>query len=287
MKFSNITGRYAYITIEDVEYRVYIEEAGTGTPVLLQHTAGSDGRQWRHLLEDAELTKRYRFIAYDLPYHGKSVPPLTVRYWEEEYKLHKEWFMTFVVTLAREMKLVNPIYMGCSMGGHLAPDLALYHPGVFKAAIGVEATASSSGTDSLLKYFWHPEISNESKPAMMHTLCAPTAPEAFVRETIWCYSQGAPAVFKGDLNYYCIEHDLTQAAKKIDTSKTAVYILNGEYDWSGYAAGGQALAKDIKGAKWTLMAGLGHFPMCENPVQFKSYIVPILDEIVGKAAVSG
>lgn len=277
MKYADIVGRYAYITVEDVEYRVYIEEAGTGIPVILQHTAGSDGRQWRHLLEDEELTKRFRFIAHDLPYHGKSVPPLSERYWEEEYKLRKEWFMTFIVTLVREMELEQPIFMGCSMGGHLAPDLALYHPGVFRAAIGIEATASSAGVESLLKFLWHPQISNESKPAMMHTLCSPTAPEPFVRETIWCYSQGAPVVFKGDLNYYVVEHDLTEKAREIDTSKTALFILNGEYDWSGYAAGGEALAKDIKGASWTFMKGLGHFPMSEDPARFKSYIAPVLD----------
>ena len=75
-KFSPITGRYVHLTVQGVEYRVYFEEAGKGTPVLMQHTAGSDGRQWRHILEDEKLTSEFRFIAHDLPYHGKSLPPL-------------------------------------------------------------------------------------------------------------------------------------------------------------------------------------------------------------------
>ena len=45
----DIVGRYLYLTVSGVEYRVYYESAGTGVPVLMQHTAGSDGRQWRHL----------------------------------------------------------------------------------------------------------------------------------------------------------------------------------------------------------------------------------------------
>ena len=73
-RLSPITGRYLYLDLKGIEHRVYFEEAGQGIPVLLQHTAGSDGRQWRHLLEDSELTSRFRFIAYDLPYHGRSVP---------------------------------------------------------------------------------------------------------------------------------------------------------------------------------------------------------------------
>jgi hypothetical protein len=40
-----ITGGYVYLTVDDIEYRVYVEEAGVGIPLLLQHTAGSDGRQ--------------------------------------------------------------------------------------------------------------------------------------------------------------------------------------------------------------------------------------------------
>jgi pimeloyl-ACP methyl ester carboxylesterase len=39
------------------------------------HTAGSDGRQWRHLLADEELAKKFRIIAFDMPWHGKSNPP--------------------------------------------------------------------------------------------------------------------------------------------------------------------------------------------------------------------
>ena len=77
-KFSPITGRYVHVTVQGVEYRVYFEEAGKGTPVLMQHTAGTDGRQWRHILEDEKLTSQFRFVAHDLPYHGRSLPPLAM-----------------------------------------------------------------------------------------------------------------------------------------------------------------------------------------------------------------
>lgn len=44
-KFDKAVGRYVHLTIDDVEYRVYYEESGSGIPLLLQHTAGCDGRQ--------------------------------------------------------------------------------------------------------------------------------------------------------------------------------------------------------------------------------------------------
>jgi pimeloyl-ACP methyl ester carboxylesterase len=35
----------------------------------------------------------------------------------------------------------------------------------------------------------------------------------------------------------------------------------------------------IKGARVTVMRGLGHFPMSEHPAQFRGYLLPVLDDI--------
>jgi pimeloyl-ACP methyl ester carboxylesterase len=277
-RLADVTGRYVYLDVQEVEYRVYFEESGEGIPVVLQHTAGCDSRQWRHVLEDPDFTSRYRLIAPDVPFHGRSLPPESQEWWTEEYTLHQDFFLAFQVALVEALGLERPIYAGCSMGGHLAPDLALHHPGLFRAAIGIEAGLHSHGVERILPWLYHPRINNDSKPALMHTLCAPQSPERYKRETTYVYSQGAPAVFKGDLNYYVIEHDLTEDAKKIDTSQTALYILNGEYDWSAPPAAGEALAAEVNGATSIVMEGLGHFPMSENPEAFKKYFLPLLDQ---------
>jgi len=41
----------------------------------------------------------------------------------------------------------------------------------------------------------------------------------------------------------------------------------------------EQLARRIKGAKYTTMKGLGHFPMSEDPERFREYIMPVLREI--------
>ena len=114
---------------------------------------------------------------------------------------------------------------------------------------------------------------------MMQGLTSPTSPEEYRRETIWCYSQGAPVVFKGDLHYYCVDHNLVGKAQGIDTSKVAVYFLTGEYDWASPPAVSKKLAGEIKGAKFQEMKGLGHFPMCENYPSFRKFIIPVLRDI--------
>jgi pimeloyl-ACP methyl ester carboxylesterase len=276
-RFDAVSGRYVYLTIDGVQYRIYVEESGAGIPLLLQHTAGADGSQWRHLLNDAEVAARFHVIACDLPYHGKSLPPEGKAWWTEEYRLTKDFFMQVPVTLARELGLERPVFMGSSIGGHLAIDLALKHPDGFRAVIGLEAAMATPGGYANL---WHdPRIGNEFKASVMYGLMSPTSPETYRRETAWVYSQGAPPVFKGDLFYYSIDHDLTDTADQIDTVKTAVYILSGEYDWSSPPALGRALAERIPGARYQVMAGLGHFPMSEDPRRFKKYIWPVLQEI--------
>jgi pimeloyl-ACP methyl ester carboxylesterase len=277
-RMDTAVGRYVYLAIDGIEYRVYFEETGQGIPLLLQHTAGADARQWRHLLEDAGIQTHFRMIAYDLPYHAKSVPPAGVEWWKQEYRLTRDFFMKVPVTLAKTLELDRPVFMGCSIGGHLAADLACDYPGVFRAAISLEgALASPAKRD--LSYLHHPHVSNEFKAALMFGITSPTSPEAYRRETGWVYSQGAPAVFKGDLHYYTVEHDLTARAGEIDTKRTALYVLTGEYDWSSTPAMGQGLASAVPGATFRVMPGLGHFPMSEDPARFRSYILPVLDEI--------
>ena len=60
-----IVGRYVRLTIEGVPHRIAFEEARRGTPLVCVHTAGSDSRQFRHLMNDAAITRDWRVIAFD------------------------------------------------------------------------------------------------------------------------------------------------------------------------------------------------------------------------------
>ena len=86
IEFEPMTGRYFTLNSGGSEYRIYMEEAGSGIPLLCLHTAGSDSRQFRHLLADPDIISRFRVIAFDLPWHGKSNPP-------EDYEL-KDYKLT-------------------------------------------------------------------------------------------------------------------------------------------------------------------------------------------------
>jgi len=296
-KFEPTTGRYVYLDVQGTEYRVYFEESGPaggrGIPLVCQHTAGSDGKQWRQFLTDPEITGTYRVIVPDLPYHGKSLPPESVEWWAREYRLTKSFFIDFHLALKHALGLENPVFIGSSMGGHLAPDLALAHPDEYRAVIGLEAGLRSGiGTEEEIRsgwrYFRHPRVNGaERAAASMYCLNGPLSPEKYKREVAWTYSQGAPGVFAGDLNYYSIEHDLRDTAHLIDTSRCPVYILNGEYDPGTGIKEGEELVAKIKGATFIPMPGLGHFPMTEDFQAMKRFLMPVLREIAARPSGGG
>ena len=279
-RFDQATGRYAYLDLDGTEHRVYFEEAGAGVPLLLQHTAGAHGSQWRHVLEDPWITERFRCIAYDLPYHGKSLPPVGPKWWAEPYDLTTEFAMSVPNALAAALEVDEPVFMGCSIGGLLALDLARYHPDQWRAVIGLEPALKVDGSRKSMAGFWHPQVSNEFKAAAMYGIMAPQSPEELRRETIFVYSQGWPPAFLGDLHFYVEDHDLREEAAEIDTTKVGVHLLTGEYDYSATPAHGQAVHEAIEGSTFEVMAEMGHFPMSENPDRFLDHLRPVLERIV-------
>ena len=277
MTLEPIVGRYGRIELEGRGHRLYFEEAGQGIPLLCLHTAGSDGRQYRAVLNDPEITRRYRVIAFDMPWHGKSSPP---EGWErEDYRLTIERYTGMVMAVAKALRLERPVVMGCSIGGRIVLDLALKHAGELRALIGLQ---SGAYVERYYDAAWldHPEVHGaRACGAVAYGLMSPLSPAAEVWETVWHYMQGGPGVFTGDLYFYQVEGDVRGRIGAIDTSRCPLYLLTGEYDYSASPRDTEAVAARVKGATLTVMKGLGHFPMSEHPQAFLEYLRPVLREI--------
>ena len=274
-----ITGRYIHVEVQGASYRVYFEENGKGIPLVCQHTASAEGLQWRHLLNDEKVTSRYRVISVDLPYHGKSLPPETLEWWKSEYKLTKSFFMDFHVAFSRALGLDRPVFMGCSIGGDIALDLAFAHPDSFRAVVAFGCAELTPGFD--LVWWDHPRVGPHVKFADPFGAASPYAAEKCQREVGWVLGKSSPPVFRGDSYYYSVEHDLTGKLDQIDTSRVAVYILAGEYDFAATPEMGRETAAKIRGAKYAEMKRMGHFCMAEDYEGFKEYLMPVLQEIAG------
>lgn len=280
-----VVGRYVHLTLEGRPHRVYFEEAGAGIPLLCLHTAGADGRQFRHLMNDEAVTRHYRVIAFDMPRHGKSLPP--VGWQDEEYRLTTEGYADFIMTFVRALGLDRPVALGCSIGGKIVLQLALDHAREFRALIGVEAAAYQPPWYDDTSWLHRPDVHSEVCGALMSGLIAPQSPGETRGDTLWMYMQGGPGVFKGDLFFYRADGDFRDRVGRIDTSQCPLYLLTGEYDFSCTPEDTRLTAEKIPGARFTVMREIGHFPMSENPARFREYILPVLDEIRMRSAAPG
>lgn len=279
-------GRYAFVRSGGHEARVYYEEAGNGPiPLVLQHTAGADSRQYRHVLANPDLQARFRMIAWDLPRHGKSLPPIGSRWWEQDYRPTKTEMLDWNVAIADALGLDSPIYLGCSVGGQLALDLAAHHAERFRAFVSVNGwyeILSRGRYDNDIHR--RPTTSTDFFASRILAATAPQAPEAAAQEVYWVYRSNMPGVYAGDNDYFMTLHDLREDGHLIDAARIPVYVVTGEYDASELYPenGGAAVARHIPGVVHRVLPGLGHFAPSDDPVRFCEAIVPILDEIVAR-----
>ena len=78
-------------------------------------------------------------------------------------------------------------------------------------------------------------------------------------------------------------HDLAVDGWRIDTTRTPVFVLAGEFDRTSLSLedGAPAIPRDVKGAVCRHDAALvGHFAPSDDPELFCVTITPILDEVM-------
>ena len=266
-----ITGRYAALDIEGRRHRIYYEQAGSGRDLLFLHTAGSDTRQFHRLMNDPELLRDWRMTAFDLPWHGKSLPPEGGV--PGEWSLSTNRYVTCIEAAIVGLGLERPVLMGSSMGGQICLEMAFRHGDALSGVIACEACDRITGRE--VPFAKHALFNQAlAVPEWIYGLMSPTAPRARATEIWWEYSQGGYGVFHGDIDFYAHDWDARERVERIDTNRCPVIMLTGEYDYSCTPEASRATAAKIQGAEFREMKGLGHFPMTENPEVFLEYLRP-------------
>jgi pimeloyl-ACP methyl ester carboxylesterase len=271
-----VTAGYVPVTALGQTYQVYYEAAGTGRDILCMHTAGSDCRQFHGLMAEPRITAGHRLVAFDLPWHGKSLPPEGAI--PGSWRLNTELYVALIMGFAEAAGLNKPVALGASMSGEICLELAYRHPEAFTGIVACEACEKIERRQTA--WAAHPEV-NQSLfvPEWIRALCAPESPSAWQEAITWHYAQGGPAVFFGDIAFYSGDWDMRDRVGRIDTNRVPLFMLTGEYDYSCTIEMSQATAAKIPGVRFQPMAGIGHFPFAENPKLFADHLLPILKSL--------
>ena len=274
MSLEPIVGRYLNLDVGGASYRIYFEEAGSGVPLLCLHTAGADSRQYRHVMMDSAIASRYRVIAFDMPYHGRSNPP--DGWWLKKYRLTTADYLAMIRAVWQALSLERPVVMGCSMGGAIVLAVAAEYQRELRGIVGLESSAYAPGRYN--EFLHHPAIhGGELGATYTYALCAPQSPESSTRENWWLYSQAGPGVYAGDVHFYSLDWDARNMIGQIDTRRCKVSLLTGEYDYSCTPDMTRQVAASIPGSRLVIMSGMGHFPMIENYQGFRGFLLPELE----------
>jgi len=227
-------------------------------------------------MNDSQVTDRFRVVAFDMPYHGRSTPP--DKWWLKKPRLTTKLYLDIIRAVWSALGLDRPIVIGCSMGGAIVLKIAADYQNEIRGIVGLESSAYAPGRYN--EFLHHPAIhGGELCASYTYGLNAPTSPEQNRRENWWYYSQSGPGVYQGDVHFYSLDWDAREDIKTIDTSRCKVALLTGEFDYSCTPAMSEQVAASIKGSRYTMMKGMGHFPMIENYPDFRPYLIDALDHV--------
>jgi pimeloyl-ACP methyl ester carboxylesterase len=260
-----LVGRY----VEVNETRVYYEAAGESDapPVVLVHTAGAEGRQWRYIAP--RLADRgYRAVVPDLPGHGKSYPVD----WEPHTSIHQH--AEFVWRLVQTLDLDRPAVAGCSIGGDTALDLAVHHADDLRAAVAMEGTGRTCGAP--LGRLSHPHAAPGWQSILDYSVVDSTGAvcsDAHRMELVWQH-RGAQEVATNDLQGWA-EFDVMD---DLNRATCPVLLVRGDADFYIQDDPFAVTVERLPNCETVTLNGVGHYPMMEAPIETTESIAGFLDD---------
>jgi 2-hydroxy-6-oxonona-2,4-dienedioate hydrolase len=106
--------------VETPDYRIQVNEAGTGHPVFLIHGSGPGATGWSNFAPNiGALSKKYRCIAVTMPGWGESSPQ-SVQTGRDQRRA--------VLQLMDALGIARAAFVGNSMGGAIGLVMAGLHP---------------------------------------------------------------------------------------------------------------------------------------------------------------
>ncbi|MDQ4116194.1 MAG: alpha/beta hydrolase [Actinomycetota bacterium] len=273
-----IGGRYLRTDVDGEPVRIHVESAGSGVPLLCLHTAGADSRQFRYLLEDPELTRRFRLVAFDMPWHGRSDPPADWR--TRRYALTTHTYAATVLAVADALELERPVLLGCSMGGAITLYLAATAGERFAGACALEGGLGNPGR--FVDWTHRADVDHSAfLTSWVGGLLSPSSPRGPSEQTLWGYAQSGPGVYQGDTHFY--SRDFPLHAARLGPTRCPLWVFSGEYDYSATTEMSREAAERL-GGELVVLPGQGHFPMSEDPRALAEHLYPVLDTIAAGRA---
>lgn len=237
----------------------FVTQEGEGPAVLLLHTAGQNGVQWRYAASELAALG-YRVIVPDLPGHGRSEPAPggPVRDLGD--------YAAWCLALLDRLEVERPFVAGCSIGGRISLDLAVR---AGDRLAGVVSMAAHAGRDTA------PLLSVRGLERELNDVAAPSRTDRTYYGTLAVVGRSVaaekaeliaqmhrredPAISSSDLIGWTT-HDVSAGLGQV---ACPVHVVVGDDDLWITPADAERTAAAIPRGRYTLLEGIGHYPMEE------------------------
>ncbi|HEX4872609.1 MAG TPA: alpha/beta fold hydrolase [Nevskiaceae bacterium] len=249
------------VTVDGLQIR-YLDSGGSGEPLVLVHGFGADKDNWTRVAR--WLTPHYRVIAPDLPGYGESDAPAGASYRVPDQAVRLQ---AFIGTLG-----LGAVHLGgSSMGGHIIGTYAARDPqavkslwlvasgGVFSAPLSEMAQTLASGGEN-------PLVATD-RASFDRTLAyvfteVPRIP-GVVREVLAARAAASRALRAEQFRQ--IREESPGLEGLLTGLTIPTHILWGDQDRVLHVGAVGILQARLPQASATVLPGVGHLPMMEQP----------------------
>ena len=250
-------------TAAGIYYAQFDEGRKDEPPVILIHGAGSN-----HLVWPADLRRLagQRVLAVDLPGHGRSGGVA-----QQAITAYSDQMVDFLAALG----LFQAVFVGHSMGGAVAIDLAVRHP-AHVAGLGLISTGAYLGVDpAFLENLANPlTVPNALHTFRTRAFSQATSP-ALIDRYMQVMKETRTSVLYGDW-HACAAFDQRESVVHIESP---AWIIAGSEDRLLPVAYAHFLAGRLPAARLQILPGAGHMALLEQPGQVSHGLVQFLSAL--------
>jgi pimeloyl-ACP methyl ester carboxylesterase len=242
------------------------ETPGQAMPIVMLHGSGSSRRAFDRQLS-SPLADIHRMIAIDLPGHGESSDAFDPT---ETYTI--PGLAAVVSEILAELGVKRAIFLGWSLGGHIAIELASYHPAV--AGLMLSGTPPvPPGAFGLFRGFhahWDLLLGSkatytERDVARFARLCFGDSPDPAFLASI----RRADGRLRANLSRSMLRGDGADQKRTVENANIPIAMINGADEplvRLAYVAG--LSYKSLWRGRCHVIEGAGHAPFWEKPDVF-------------------
>lgn len=259
--------RFATINGLTVHYRV--EGPPSTRPLVFINSLGTDLRIWDDVV--SQFAAVHTIVRYDKPGHGLSDTPAAT------YTIHHH--AETLLDLLDELNVSTAVFIGISMGGQIAQDVAIHHPDQVKALVLCDTAAKLGSSEA-----WNQRIAGVKEKGM-HGMAQPILDRWFAPS----YVQEHPTDYTGyhnmlvrtpDDGYISACEAIRDADMRdqVNNIQVPALVLCGAEDAATPPDVVWALAEVLPRSQFKLMGGAGHLPCIEQPSAMASLIKNFLKD---------